>query len=210
MRLSVLFTSCRIGSGAVKMERISQALQLPVVVERGRPISSEFELLEKLDFLRGRIARQRWILQEGLEPRLFVDGWDGFAFHELKFFRVPGRQAAVQDDLHRERREVDVPRFDQRIQKRDAILRRNVEDICFQELKHHDPHLLVASVAESSDETKPVFIVQLLFRQSLGNVQQLLGDEAFQGRRRAPSQTSHGWAARFRKRTCEESTPVLA
>ena len=117
------------------MERISQALQLPVVVERGWPISCELELLEKLDFLRGRIARQRWIMQEGLEPRLFVDGWDGFPFHELKFFRVPGRQAAVQDDLHRERREVDVPRLDQRIQERDAILGRNVEDIRFQELK---------------------------------------------------------------------------
>jgi hypothetical protein len=72
------------------MERISQALQLPVVVERGWAISCEFELLEKLDFLRGRVARQRWILQEGLEPRLFVDGWDGFPFHELKFFGCPG------------------------------------------------------------------------------------------------------------------------
>src|SRR5688572_17534439 len=113
-----LITSSRIGSGAVKMERVSQALQLPVVVERGWPISCEFELLEKLDFLRGRIARQGWILQEGLEPRLFVDRSDGFPFHELKFFRVPWCQAAVQDDLHRERREVDVPRFDQRIQER--------------------------------------------------------------------------------------------
>jgi hypothetical protein len=68
------------------MERISQALQLPVVVERGWPVSCECELLEKLDFLRGRIARQRWILQEGLEPRLFVDGWDGFPFHEKGSF----------------------------------------------------------------------------------------------------------------------------
>ena len=67
------------------MEWVSQVLQLPVVVERGWPVSREFQLLEKLDFLRGRIARQRWILQEGLEPRLFGDGWDGFPFDELKF-----------------------------------------------------------------------------------------------------------------------------
>ena len=77
-------TRCHIRRGAAKMEWVSQALQLPVVVERGWPISCEFELFEKLDFLRGRIARQRGILQEGLEPGLFVDGWDGFAFHELK------------------------------------------------------------------------------------------------------------------------------
>ena len=65
--------------------------------------------------------------------------------------------------------------------KRDAIFGRDVEDIRLQELEHHDPHLLVASVAESSDEAEPVFIVQLLFRHSLDDVQQLLGDEAFEG-----------------------------
>ena len=73
-------TRCHIRRGAAKMEWVSQVLQLPVVVERGWPVSREFQLLEKLDFLCGRIARQRWILQEGLEPRLFVDGWDGFPF----------------------------------------------------------------------------------------------------------------------------------
>src|SRR5439155_25348821 len=55
-----------LGRRALKMERVSQVLQFPVIVERGRPFSREFQLLEKLDFLRGRIAPQKAILKEGL------------------------------------------------------------------------------------------------------------------------------------------------
>src|SRR4029450_4514627 len=119
------------------MERVSQALQFPVIVEGGWPFSREFQLLEKLDFLHGRIAPQKGILKEGLQPWLFVDRWSGVPFDELESLRVPGRQAAAQDDLHRERREIDVPRFDQRIEKRDAVFGRHVEDVCLQELEDH-------------------------------------------------------------------------
>ena len=58
---------------------------------------------------------------------------------------------------------------------------RDVEDIRLQELEHNDSHLLIASVGESSHEAEPVFIVQFLFRHPLDDIQQLLGDEAFEG-----------------------------
>jgi len=53
------------------MERVSEVLQLPIIVERRRPLAMELEPLEKLDFLRGRRAAQGPVLQEPLEPRLF-------------------------------------------------------------------------------------------------------------------------------------------
>src|SRR3989475_11851254 len=170
-----------LGRHAVKMERVSQVLQFPVIVEGRWPFSRESQLLEKLDFLVGRIAPQRGIPEEGLEPWFFADRWAGFPFDELEFLRVSGRQAAVQHYLHPERREIDVPRFDQRTEKRDAVFDREVEDIRLQELEHDDSRLLVTSVGESRHETEPVFIVQFLFRHSLDDVQQLLSDEAFQG-----------------------------
>ena len=73
------------------MERVSQVLQFPIIVEGRRPFSCEFQLLERLDFLRGRVAPQRRILAKGLEPWLFIDRWGGFQFYEPEFLRVPGR-----------------------------------------------------------------------------------------------------------------------
>ena len=93
---------------------------------------------------------------------------------------MPWRQVAVQHDLHTERCEVDVPRFDQRIEKRHAVVDRDVEDIRLEELEHDDPHLLVRPVGESSDEPEPVFIVRFLLRHALDDVQQFLRDEAFE------------------------------
>jgi four helix bundle protein len=57
----------------VKVQWIAQVLQLPVVIERGRAVSRESQLPEELDFLRSRIATERSILQEGLEPWLVFD-----------------------------------------------------------------------------------------------------------------------------------------
>ena len=88
------------------------------------------------------------------------------------------RQSAVQDDFHAEGLEVDVPGFDQRIQERDTVLNRHVEDIRVQELENHYPHLLIASIAELSHQAEPVFTFQFLLGDSLGHVQELLGDEA--------------------------------
>src|SRR5438552_13584090 len=111
-----------------EMERVSQVLQFPVIVQRCRPFPRELEISEELDLLCGRIAPQRWILKEGQESWLFVDSRHRRPFDELESLRVPGRQAAVQHDLHAECRKVDIPRFDQRIEKRDAVLDRDVED----------------------------------------------------------------------------------
>ena len=70
--------------------------------------------------------------------------------------------------------------FDQRIEERDGVFDRDVEDVRLQELEHDDPRLLVASAGESSHESKPRLIVQFLLCHALDDVQQLLGDEAFE------------------------------
>ena len=51
-----LITGCDVGWGATKMKRVSQALQFSVVVEGGWPVVREFQLLQKLDLLLGRVA----------------------------------------------------------------------------------------------------------------------------------------------------------
>jgi hypothetical protein len=71
------------------MERISEVLQLPVIVEGRRPRVLEPQLLEKLDFLRGRGATEGRILKEFLEPRLFADGRFGFPLDKLESLRLP-------------------------------------------------------------------------------------------------------------------------
>src|SRR6266702_1990797 len=57
-----------------KMERVSEVLQLPVIVEGRRPRVLEPQLLEKLDFFCGRGAAEGRILKEFLESWLFADG----------------------------------------------------------------------------------------------------------------------------------------
>jgi hypothetical protein len=52
-----------------------------------------------------------------------------------------------------------------RVEKRDAVFDRDVEDVCLQEVEQDDSHLLIAAAGESSREPKPVLIVQFLFRQ---------------------------------------------
>src|SRR2546427_8491906 len=43
--------------------------QLPVIIERRRPLSPESQFLQKRDFLLGRIAAEASILKEVFEPR---------------------------------------------------------------------------------------------------------------------------------------------
>ncbi len=54
------------------MERVSEALPLPVIVQGGRPLALELQPLEKLDFFCGRAAAEGRVLQEFLESRLFA------------------------------------------------------------------------------------------------------------------------------------------
>src|SRR5690242_7657583 len=104
------------------MERVSEVLQLPVVVQGRRTLSFELEAPEKFDFLRGRGTAEGRILKELLETGLVAGGLSGLPLDELESLRLPRDDVAVQDDLQTERRQVDVPGLDQRIQERDAVL----------------------------------------------------------------------------------------
>jgi hypothetical protein len=77
------------------MERISEVLQLPVIVEGRRSRVLEPQLLEKRDFLRGRGAAEGRILKEFLEPRLFARERFGFALDKLESLRLPWDDAMV-------------------------------------------------------------------------------------------------------------------
>src|SRR6266516_3242823 len=133
------------GLWGAKMERVSEDLQLSVIVEGRRPLALEPQPLEKLDFLRGHRAAERRILKEFLEPGLFADRLFDFPLDKLESLRLPWDDAVVEDNLQTERRKVDVPGFNQRIQERDAVLSGHVEDVRIEELEHDDPHLLIAA-----------------------------------------------------------------
>ena len=77
------------------MERVSQILQLPIIVEWSWPPLYEPQPFQKLDFLAGGIAAERSILEELLKARLYVEGPLRFPFDELKSPRAPKSQSAV-------------------------------------------------------------------------------------------------------------------
>jgi hypothetical protein len=52
------------------MKGIPKALQLPVVIERFWPSSSEPQLPQKLDFLFRGVPAQGFVIEELLKPRL--------------------------------------------------------------------------------------------------------------------------------------------
>ena len=70
--------------------------------------------------------------------------------------RIPWGQSPIQDDFHTEAGKVDIPGFNQRVQKGDAIFCGQVEDIGVQELEDEDPHLLIAAPAEPGYQVEPV------------------------------------------------------
>ena len=72
------------------MQRVSEVLQLPVIIEGRRPLALEPQPLEEVDFLRRRIAAEGPILEEGLQPRLLVARVFGDPFKKLKFLQVLG------------------------------------------------------------------------------------------------------------------------
>src|SRR5207302_3831167 len=128
------------GLWGAKMERVPQVLQLAVIVAGRRALALERQPLEKRDFLRGRRAAERRILEEFLEPGLLADRLFAFPLDKLESLRLPWDDAVVQDNLQTKRRQVDVPGFNQRIQERDAVLSGHVEDVRIEELEHDDPH----------------------------------------------------------------------
>jgi hypothetical protein len=90
---------------------------------------------------------------------------------------MPGLQTAVEDNLHSERGEVDVPGFDQRVQEREAVVVRDIQEVRFEELDHDDAHLFVTATREPGHPTEPVLVAQFLPGHPLHHVQQLLGHE---------------------------------
>src|SRR3972149_1917292 len=110
------------------MERVSEVLQLPVVIEGSGSLALECQPLKELGFLLGRCAAEGGVLQECPEPWLLGEGWCGFSLSEFESLHVAGDHLPVEDDLQVERLEVDVPGFDQRIQKRDAAFDRRSEE----------------------------------------------------------------------------------
>src|SRR5207247_2920615 len=157
-----------------------EALHLAVIVAWRRPLALELQPLEKRDFLRGRRTAERRILKEFLEPGLFADRLVGFPLDKRESLRLPWDDAVVEDNLQTERRKVDVPGFNQRIQERDAVLSGHVEDVRIEEREHGDPHLHIAAATEPRHHPEPVVILEFVFRHALDHVQQLLGDQALE------------------------------
>src|SRR5947199_4249998 len=85
----------RCGLWGAKMQRVPEALQLPVIVEGRRPLALELQPLEKRDFFRCRRAAERRILKEFLEPGLFADRLFGVPLAKLESLRLPWDGAVV-------------------------------------------------------------------------------------------------------------------
>src|SRR4030095_1034830 len=73
-----------------EMQRISEVLQLPIIIEGCRPLALKPQPLEEIDFLLRRIAAEGPILEEGLQPRLLVARFFGGPFKKRKFLQVLG------------------------------------------------------------------------------------------------------------------------
>ena len=74
---------------AAEMERVSEVLQFPVIIEWVGPLSLESQFLQKLDFLLTSIAAEGSITKEFFQSRLFAKRLFRFAFNKLKLLNVP-------------------------------------------------------------------------------------------------------------------------
>src|SRR5229473_1785012 len=117
------------------MEWIPQVLQLPVIVDRGRFLSSQLQRLQKLDFVFSGIAAQRSILEELFKPWFQGDRLLRVLFGKLKSLPAACREPAVQNNFHTKGFEVDIPGVDHRIQEGDAVFNRDVKNVRVQELE---------------------------------------------------------------------------
>ena len=73
-----------------KMQRVSEVLQFPIIIEGRRPLALELQLREEHDFLLRRITAEGRILQEGCKAWLLVARIVGDPFKKLKFLQVLG------------------------------------------------------------------------------------------------------------------------
>jgi hypothetical protein len=72
------------------MQRISEVLQLPIIVERGRPLALKSQPFQEVDFLLRSVAPEERILEEGLQPRLLAARVFAIPFKKRKFLQVLG------------------------------------------------------------------------------------------------------------------------
>ena len=91
--------------------------------------------------------------------------------------------------------------------KGDTVFDRDIEDVCVQKLENGDPHLLVASVAELSHQPEPLFTFQFLLGDSLGDIQELLRDQALEFSERLLLENADVFPVPSQIRIFEESTP---
>lgn len=77
------------------MERVSEALQLSIIIKWGWASLLESQASEKDDFLFSRIAAEGSILKEFREAGFWVEGGLRFLFHKLEFLRVPRGHSPV-------------------------------------------------------------------------------------------------------------------
>jgi hypothetical protein len=94
------------------MDRVPEALHLPVEIERRGPCPFKSEPLQKLDLLLGNAVTQGTVVEEIRETGLQLEHRPVVAFHELESLGSSRAQSAIQPDLDAEGREVDVPGLD--------------------------------------------------------------------------------------------------
>jgi hypothetical protein len=97
------------------MERIPEVLQLSIIVEGGRPLPFEPELLQKLQLVLLGVMAQRAGTKELFESGLVFGPPVGLFLDVLISLGMLGSQSSVEHDIHPEGPEVDRPGFDQRI-----------------------------------------------------------------------------------------------
>src|ERR1700676_770874 len=166
--------------GLGKVQRVAEALQFAVVVERGWAVVLELEALEEVDFFAGGIGAHCRNGEKFVKARFFGGKGVRLHFDKLKFHELRGSKALIQDDFHGEGLEVDVPGVDQGIEESGAMVDGDVEDVGIEEFENDGAHFFVGALAEFGDSAQPVFVVELLFGDSLGYVQEFLGDQAFE------------------------------
>jgi hypothetical protein len=70
------------------MQRVSEVLQLSIIIEGRRSLALEPQPLEKRDFLLRCIATEGRILEEGCQPRLLVARGFRVLFDKRKLLEV--------------------------------------------------------------------------------------------------------------------------
>src|SRR5512143_759674 len=104
------------------MQRVSQVLQFPVIIECSGPSLLESQLLQELDLFPGSFAIEGRILEEFFEPWLFFKGWLRLFFNKLEPLGLSRGNSPVQDDLHTESRQVHGPGLNETTQEGNAVI----------------------------------------------------------------------------------------